>query len=222
MADEPQRIAELAGRVAGADGLSAALGALPALREEIERLEREHVRRAIEGGWTWRAVADALGVAKQSVHRKHRDAVATGPPTPPRGTPRRRVLITSDARRAMNLAGSEAKALGHRCVRPDHVLIGVMRLPSSRVADALRSGGVSVPALREAARRNTEPLTPTKAGITLETRGALERALEFVAVRQDGWLGEEHLVLALLEMPDVAAAVAAAGGDTARIRKALR
>ncbi|HSW42867.1 MAG TPA: helix-turn-helix domain-containing protein, partial [Patescibacteria group bacterium] len=42
-----------------------------ALRRLAERLERAAVAAAIEQGWTWAQVADALGVTRQAVHKKH-------------------------------------------------------------------------------------------------------------------------------------------------------
>ncbi|MBA2637607.1 MAG: hypothetical protein H0U79_05210 [Solirubrobacterales bacterium] len=52
---------------APADGLAAVV----ALRRLAERLEALHVERALRRGWTWAAVAEALGVTKQAVHKKH-------------------------------------------------------------------------------------------------------------------------------------------------------
>jgi hypothetical protein len=42
-----------------------------ALRRLQERLESIHVTNAREQGWTWQAIADALGVTRQAVHQKY-------------------------------------------------------------------------------------------------------------------------------------------------------
>jgi hypothetical protein len=47
------------------------LRAIRALRELTERLESLQVDRARGLGWSWQAIADALGVSKQAVHKKH-------------------------------------------------------------------------------------------------------------------------------------------------------
>lgn len=47
------------------------LRAVAALRRLVEQLERLHVDRARALGWSWQDIACELGVAKQSVHRKH-------------------------------------------------------------------------------------------------------------------------------------------------------
>ena len=41
-----------------------------ALRRLADQLEQATVERAIDQGWTWSQVAQALGVTKQAVHKK--------------------------------------------------------------------------------------------------------------------------------------------------------
>jgi transcriptional regulator with GAF, ATPase, and Fis domain len=48
-----------------------ALAAVVALRRLADRLERAAVARAIEEGWTWAQVAEALGVTRQAAHKRH-------------------------------------------------------------------------------------------------------------------------------------------------------
>jgi hypothetical protein len=47
------------------------LGAVAALRQLVEELEELHVDNARALGWSWQAIAEALGVTRQSVHKKH-------------------------------------------------------------------------------------------------------------------------------------------------------
>jgi IS30 family transposase len=58
--------------VAGSDDPAVGLPAVAALRRLAEQLERTQVERARRLGWTWQEIAAALGVTKQTVHRKHR------------------------------------------------------------------------------------------------------------------------------------------------------
>jgi hypothetical protein len=50
-----------------ADGLAAVV----ALRRLADRLEDAEVERALRTGWSWPQVAEALGVTRQAVHKKH-------------------------------------------------------------------------------------------------------------------------------------------------------
>jgi DNA-directed RNA polymerase specialized sigma24 family protein len=47
------------------------LRAVAALARLLDQLEALHVRNARGRGWSWQEIADALGVTKQTVHRKH-------------------------------------------------------------------------------------------------------------------------------------------------------
>lgn len=50
-----------------ADGLAAVV----ALRELADQMENAEVERAMREGWSWTEVAQALGVTRQAVHKKH-------------------------------------------------------------------------------------------------------------------------------------------------------
>jgi DNA-directed RNA polymerase specialized sigma24 family protein len=47
------------------------LRAVAALRRLLEQLEALQVANARSQGWSWQDIAEALGVTKQTVHRKH-------------------------------------------------------------------------------------------------------------------------------------------------------
>lgn len=55
-----------------ADGLAAVV----ALRRLADRLEDAEVETALRDGWTWAEVAEALGVTRQAVHKKHAKRLA--------------------------------------------------------------------------------------------------------------------------------------------------
>lgn len=56
------------------DAMAAAL----ALRDLADKIERKAVRRALDDGWTWAQIAEALGVSKQAAHKKHAASLARG------------------------------------------------------------------------------------------------------------------------------------------------
>jgi len=56
---------------ASGDDPGGGLRAVRSLRELADRLELLQVRRARSLGWSWQEIADALGVSRQAVHKKH-------------------------------------------------------------------------------------------------------------------------------------------------------
>jgi DNA-directed RNA polymerase specialized sigma24 family protein len=56
---------------AAADDPAVGLRAVRALRELAERLEALQVGNARARGWSWQQIAEALGVTRQAVHKKH-------------------------------------------------------------------------------------------------------------------------------------------------------
>ncbi len=50
---------------------AAAIAAVIGLRRLADRMEREAVERAVDGGWTWQQIAQALGVTRQAAHKRH-------------------------------------------------------------------------------------------------------------------------------------------------------
>jgi transcriptional regulator of acetoin/glycerol metabolism len=47
------------------------LAAVVALRGLLDQLEALQVKAAREQGWTWERIAQALGITRQSVHKKY-------------------------------------------------------------------------------------------------------------------------------------------------------
>ncbi|MFN3439491.1 MAG: helix-turn-helix domain-containing protein [Acidovorax sp.] len=52
------------------DNPEAALAAVVALRLLADRLESAAVAAALEQGWSWAQIAQALGVSKQAAHKR--------------------------------------------------------------------------------------------------------------------------------------------------------
>ena len=67
MEEPPTTVAAQASSADPAVGLRAVV-ALYRLAESLEALQ---VRNARSKGWSWQEIADALGVSKQAVHKKH-------------------------------------------------------------------------------------------------------------------------------------------------------
>ena len=52
------------------DDPAEALAAVVALRLMADKLERSAVNAALEQGWSWSQIAEALGVSKQAAHKR--------------------------------------------------------------------------------------------------------------------------------------------------------
>jgi hypothetical protein len=57
--------------VPSSDHLADRLAAVGALRLLADRLEDAAIEEAMRAGWSWPEVAEALGVTRQAVYKKH-------------------------------------------------------------------------------------------------------------------------------------------------------
>lgn len=71
MTSTTEQASKLATQVTAPDP-AVGLRAVAALSKLLDQLETLQVTNARRQGWSWQAIADALGVTKQTVHRKHR------------------------------------------------------------------------------------------------------------------------------------------------------
>jgi len=55
-----------------------ALATVVALRRLADRIERGAVRSALQQGWSWSRIAQALGITKQAAHKRLSDVAAGG------------------------------------------------------------------------------------------------------------------------------------------------
>ena len=197
-----------------------------AVRARLEALEALHVEKALRAGWSWRRMAEALGVTKQAVHKKHARRLAgkLGDEKPREPT---KLVVTGRARLSVRYAREEARALGAAAVCREHLLLGLLRDEESGAATVAREAGITLPAARaaigaapadEQAPRGGEPLP-----IGAEARGTLEESLREAVRRGDDHLGVEHLLLALLHDADgpALAVLATLGVDPDEVERRL-
>ena len=185
------------------------LRAVAALRSELDEIEADAVRAAIDCGSSWTQIAQALGISKQSAHRRHSKRM-TEPVRPPRHALNGsgRVTVTAQARQAVRAARAAARALDHAAVDPGHLLLALSTDPQGAAASALNAIGVEFDALRDAVGRLGLPITPAgEPGrrvipIAPAARAALEQSLREAQRLGHDHLGAEHILLALLRDPD--------------------
>jgi len=71
LSDLPDLVQGRALDAAGSADPAVGLRTVRALQRLQERLEAIHVANAREQGWSWQAIANALGVSRQAVHQKY-------------------------------------------------------------------------------------------------------------------------------------------------------
>jgi ATP-dependent Clp protease ATP-binding subunit ClpA len=207
----PDRLRELVEHAVRAGEPAAALRALTALREEVEAFERLQVARALDAGDSFSAVARALGITRQAAHRRYRDLAGISLPDPREtGTRPGRMLVTSEARTAVNLAREEASALGAGAVGSEHLLLGIIRCRGTAAVQELMGVGVTLAQARLCAQPTLidgappPPPVPVAAGpqgISAYARAVFEQSLREAVRRGDGYIGADHLLLASLADP---------------------
>ena len=201
----PTEVETLARRATRTMDPEAGLQALTALRERLDELEMLQVSNAVEAGLSWSEIARSLGISRQAAHKRYsrragHDGVASRRP--------RRMLVTAEARNAVKFAREEAHALGADVVGTEHVLLGILRCERSHATWALHALGARLEDARAAAEPTVapgegspagdEPRHPAWRGMSPHARRVLERSLEEALDRGEGYIGVEHLLLAVL------------------------
>ena len=195
-----RHLGDLLRRAVGTDDPEDALRAITLLRGELDRLERDAVACARVAGSSWSTIAVALSITRQAAQKRHRGA-SPAPNAAP--APMRTVLVTAPARMAVRLGRQEARTMGSRFVGTEHLLLGILRSGDNRAARVLQDMGVTVAHARAAAqptlvdgRGHSEPAG--KDGMSAYARAVLEQSLREALGRGEGYIGVEHLLLALL------------------------
>ena len=196
---------------------AAGLTAVRELRRRLDTLEAAHVDQAIESGWSWRQVAEVLGVTKQAAHARHArrtQRAQTG------------LVVAGRARQAVARAKAEAARLGAAQVETEHLLLGLLLDDRGPVREALDACGIT----SEALRRGAEPADASaglgrsgKPPVSPSIREVLEQSMREAVERGDARLDVQHLLLAVLHEPGGRGqrAVVAAGRSPRAVERRL-
>ena len=195
---------DLARSATGARDPLDGLRAIVALREELKKLEEQQVATALGEGRSWSQIAAGLGISKQAAHKRHARRVRAAPKRPAQ-SPQRRLLVTGQARRVVELARAEAHASGSAEVTPEHLLLGLLADDHGTALRALQSSGIELEAARAALPYREAGAASPGAGeggrvrVSAEARATLEESLREAVHLGDSHLGVEHLLLALVK-----------------------
>lgn len=199
-------VVELAGIAAERAQPGPALSAIVELRRRLDELEEYQVENARSRGWSWREIAQPLGMTRQAVHRKYAKRL-TQPGRARRGA---RMIVGADARRSVMRARREAAALQHASVGTDHLLLGV--LAEEATGAALAGLGVTLERARSAVIELRAPGERTDAAprgatpISARAREALEQSLREALRLGDDAIHAQHLLLSILRSEEGCAA----------------
>jgi Clp amino terminal domain, pathogenicity island component len=168
----------------------AGLTAVAELRRRLEVWEAAHVDEAVSAGWSWRQIAESLGVTRQAAHARHAKRRDQGG-----------LVVAGRARRVVRRAREEATRMGAESLETDHLLLGLLLEPEDGpVKQALDGCGITV----DAVRARAQPLSPADDGqaeVSAAVRETLEHSMREAVARGDARLDVEHLLLAILHEP---------------------
>jgi ATP-dependent Clp protease ATP-binding subunit ClpA len=194
-----QLICRLAEEAADAGTPEVALQRLTELRSELDEFERQQVARALTAGRTFGAVARAMGITRQAVHRRFRDLA------PRRARGGSRLPPTAEVRLVVEYAVAEAARFGATRLSPEHVILGILRGGDRRAASALTTAGVTLDEARGAVRLAPGAPPAPRPGRGLDIRTVLAEAVRCACQRGDSRIEVEHLLRAALAADDGAA-----------------
>jgi ATP-dependent Clp protease ATP-binding subunit ClpC len=134
--------------------------------------------------------------------------------------------FTPAAQTAIALAQDEARALGHREVGVEHLLLGLLREETGLGGRLLEELGLTVDGARaEVARLSPkgEGRVPDQLDFTPGARAALEHALRNALAHEQQIIGPEHILLGVLDAGNKVAVgvLRACGGDPDALRESL-
>ena len=113
--------------------------------------------------------------------------------------------FTDEARRALTVAQEEARGLDHDFIGTEHLLLGLLASAGGAAGDALTELGVTLAEARDKVEERVHPTRSAAQGtppFTPLAKKALERSLRAALSLNDSFIGPEHVLLGLIDVPD--------------------
>jgi uncharacterized protein YdbL (DUF1318 family) len=182
--------------------VSAAQRRAHSLADLGEQLVGHYVEVAKADGASWSQIGEAIGVSKQAAQQRWVPSVYE--------------RFTNRARHVVVLAQEQARTLKHDRIGTEHLLLGLLGEPDGLAMRVLGELAGSADAVRAAvAAVPGDSAVPQKIPFTPDGKEALGGAARAAADLGHNFVGTEHLLLGLLDVPDSrAAAVLAELGVT--------
>jgi ATP-dependent Clp protease ATP-binding subunit ClpA len=132
--------------------------------------------------------------------------------------------FNDQARRVIDLAQEEARALNHNYIGTEHILLGLIHEGEGVAAEALESLGISLDAVRQQVEQivgQGQQAPSGKIPVTPRAKKVLELSLREALALGHNYIGTEHILLGLIREGDGVAAqvLVKLGGDLNRVRQ---
>ena len=199
----PLRLDELIDAVRKSDSdvlgqLTNAVVAADALGELSDHLIGHFVDQARRSGASWTEIGRSMGVSKQAVQKRFVPKADEAALDSSQGFDR----FTPRAKNVLVAATNEAHSAGSAELTPAHLVLGLLHEADGFAGEVIRNQDVLLDAVRQAATEALPPsaeeppeLTPYDAG----SKKVLELTFREALRLGHGYIGTEHLLLALLE-----------------------
>lgn len=134
--------------------------------------------------------------------------------------------FTDRARRVLVLAQEEARLLGHSFIGTEHILLGLISEEEGVAAQALKSLGITLEAVRARVDETIGPAGGPTSGsppFTPRAKKVLELALREALQLGHSYIGTEHILLGLVREGEGVAAqgLQSLGADLSSVRQAV-
>ncbi|MCX5375466.1 Clp protease N-terminal domain-containing protein [Streptomyces sp. NBC_00091] len=197
--------------------LSDAVVAAEHLGDVADHLIGHFVDQARRSGASWTDIGRSMGVTRQAAQKRFvPKADKEGDPglDPNQGFGR----FTPRARNVVMSAQNEARAAGNTEIRTEHLVLGLLAEPEGLAALALTARGIEADGLRAAATATLPPAAaqvPELIPFDATAKKALELTFREALRLGHGYVGTEHILLALLELENGEGPLSACGLDKA-------
>ncbi|WP_329123008.1 Clp protease N-terminal domain-containing protein [Streptomyces sp. NBC_01465] len=206
------------------DQLSDAVIAADHLGDVADHLIGHFVDQARRSGASWTDIGRSMGVTKQAAQKRFvpKDVSGAEGMDPSQGFGR----FTERARNVVMASHNEAKAAGHAQMVPAHLVLGLLAEPEGLAAVAIRTQGVALDSVRQAATAALPAAVPAEEVPELipydaSAKKALELTFREALRLGHNYIGTEHILLALLEQEDGEGPLAEVGIDKGAVEAKL-
>ncbi|MEV7545316.1 Clp protease N-terminal domain-containing protein [Streptomyces sp. NPDC089915] len=224
----PVRLDELIEAIknAHADSLEQLSGAVVAaehLGDVADHLIGHFVDQARRSGASWTDIGRSMGVTRQAAQKRFvPKADKEGDPglDPEAGFAR----FTPRARNVVIASQNEARAADNAEIRTEHLVLGLLAEPEGLAGLVLTARGIAADSVRSAATATLPPASaemPALVPFDANAKKVLELTFREALRLGHGYVGTEHILLALLELENGTGTLSGLGLDKAAAEAAV-